>query len=341
MNKTLIALSVACLGMTLSAQSMAASSTLETVKARGQLICGVNTAAPGFASVDSKGNWTGLDVDVCRAVAAATLGDASKVKFVPLSSPQRFTALQAGEIDMLARNTSWTMNRDTTTGALFTAVTYYDGQGFMVPKRLNVKSAKQLNGATICVQSGTSSEKSLADFFTTNNMKFKTVVFDTTEATQAAFFSGRCQAYTTDMSDLAGARTNSANPADYDILPEVISKEPLAPAVRRGDDEWYSIVRWSIFAMINAEELGLTKANIDQMKTTDKRPDVQRLVGASEDMGKMLGLDKDWSYRIIKQVGNYGESFEANLGPNSKLGLPRGNNNMWTQGGLLYAPPIR
>ena len=341
MNKTLIALSVACLGMTLSAQSMAASSTLETVKARGQLICGVNTAAPGFASVDSKGNWTGLDVDVCRAVAAATLGDASKVKFVPLSSPQRFTALQAGEIDMLARNTSWTMNRDTTTGALFTAVTYYDGQGFMVPKRLNVKSAKQLNGATICVQSGTSSEKSLADFFTTNNMKFKTVVFDTTEATQAAFFSGRCQAYTTDMRDLAGARTNSAKPADYDILPEVISKEPLAPAVRRGDDEWYSIVRWSIFAMINAEELGLTKANIDQMKTTDKRPDVQRLVGASEDMGKMLGLDKDWSYRIIKQVGNYGESFETNLGPNSKLGLPRGNNNLWTQGGLLYAPPIR
>ena len=211
----------------------------------------------------------------------------------------------------------------------------------MVPKRLNVKSAKQLNGATICVQSGTSSEKSLADFFTTNNMKFKTVVFDTTEATQAAFFSGRCQAYTTDMSDLAGARTNSANPADYDILPEVISKEPLAPAVRRGDDEWYSIVRWSIFAMINAEELGITKANVDEKKKTDMRPDVQRLVGASEDMGKMLGLDKDWSYRIIKQVGNYGESFEANLGPKSKLGLPRGNNNLWTQGGLLYAPPIR
>ncbi len=340
MQTKLSVMSIALLGLAVSAQANA-SSTLDTVKARGQLICGVNTAAPGFSSVDSKGNWTGLDVDVCRAVAAATLGDAKKVKFVPLSSPQRFSALQAGEIDMLARNTSWTMTRDTTTGALFTAVSYYDGQGFLVPKRLNVKSAKQLNGATICVQSGTSSEKSLADFFNTNKMKFKTVVFDTTEATQAAFFSGRCQAYTTDMSDLAGARINSPKPADYEILPEVISKEPLAPAVRRGDDQWYSIVRWSLFALINAEELGITKANVDQKRAQDKRPDVQRLLGASEDMGKMLGLDKQWSYRIVKQVGNYGESFEANMGPNSKLGLPRGNNNLWTQGGLLYAPPIR
>ena len=315
MQAKLSAIAVALLGLAVSVQANAAS-TLDTVKARGHLICGVNTAAPGFSSVDSKGNWTGLDVDICRAVAAATLGDATKVKFVPLSSPQRFSALQSGEIDVLARNTSWTMNRDTTTGALFTAISYYDGQGFMVPKRLNVKSAKQLNGATICVQSGTSSEKSLADFFNTNNLKFKTVVFDTTEATQAAFFSGRCQAYTTDMSD-------------------------LAPAVRRGDDQWYSIVRWSIFALINAEELGITKANVDQKLAQDKRPDVQRLLGASEDMGKMLGLDKQWSYRIVKQVGNYGESFEANMGPNSKLGLPRSNNNLWTQGGLLYAPPIR
>ena len=340
MQAKLSAIAVALLGLAVSVQANAAS-TLDTVKARGHLICGVNTAAPGFSSVDSKGNWTGLDVDICRAVAAATLGDATKVKFVPLSSPQRFSALQSGEIDVLARNTSSTMNRDTTTGALFTAISYYDGQGFMVPKRLNVKSAKQLNGATICVQSGTSSEKSLADFFNTNNLKFKTVVFDTTEATQAAFFSGRCQAYTTDMSDLAGARINSAKPGDYEILPEVISKEPLAPAVRRGDDQWYSIVRWSIFALINAEELGITKANVDQKLAQDKRPDVQRLLGASEDMGKMLGLDKQWSYRIVKQVGNYGESFEANMGPNSKLGLPRSNNNLWTQGGLLYAPPIR
>lgn len=341
MNNRFTAVAVACFGALLAFQAQAASDTLQKVKARGQLICGVNTAAPGFSSVDSKGQWSGLDVDICRAVAAATLGDASKVKFVPLNSPQRFSALQAGEIDILARNTTWTMNRDTTTGALFTAISYYDGQGFMVPKRLKVTKASQLNGATICVQSGTSSEKSLADYFTTNNMKFRTVVFDTTEATQAAFFSGRCQAYTTDMSDLAGARTNSANPADYEILPDVISKEPLAPAVRRGDEEWFSIVRWSIFAMLNAEELGLTKANVDEKLKTDMRPDVQRLLGASEDMGKMLGLDKQWSYRIVKQVGNYGESFEANLGPNSKVGLPRGNNNLWTKGGLLYAPPIR
>ncbi len=340
MQTKLSTLSLAICGLALASQAYAAT-TLETVKARGQLVCGVNTSAPGFSSVDSKGNWTGLDVDVCRAVAAATLGDAKKVKFVPLSSPQRFSALQAGEVDLLARNTTWTMTRDTTTGAIFTAVTYYDGQGFMVPKRLNVKSAKQLNGATICVQSGTSSEKSLADYFGVNKMKFKTVVFDTTEATQAAFFSGRCQAYTTDMSDLAGARLNSGKPADYEILPDLISKEPLAPAVRRGDDEWLSIVRWSIFTMLNAEELGITKANADEKLAKDMTPDVQRILGATEDMGKMLGLDKQWSYRIIKQVGNYGESFEANMGPKSALGLPRGNNNLWTQGGLLYAPPIR
>ncbi len=340
MNTRLVATTVALLGASFLAQAQAAT-TLETVKARGHLICGVNTSAPGFSSVDSKGNWSGLDVDVCRAVAAATLGDASKVKFVPLSSPQRFSALQAGEIDMLARNTTWTMTRDTTTGSVFTAVTYYDGQGFMVPKRLKVTKAEQLRGATICVQSGTSSEKSLADYFAQKNIKFRTVVFDTTEATQAAFFSGRCQAYTTDMSDLAGARTNSPNPADYDILPDVISKEPLAPAVRRGDDQWLSIVRWSIFTMLNAEELGMTKANVDELKKTDTRPDVQRLAGAAEDMGKALGLDSQWSYNIIKQVGNYGESFEANMGPNSKLGLPRGVNKLWTQGGLMYAPPVR
>lgn len=335
-----IATVVALATLAVATQASAAS-TLDTVRARGQLICGVNTAAPGFSSVDSKGNWSGLDVDVCRAVAAATLGDAKKVKFIPLSSSQRFAALQSGEIDLLARNTTWSMTRDTTTGSIFAAVTYYDGQGFMVPKQLKVKSAKQLNGATICVQSGTSSEKSLADYFDQHKMKYRTVVFDTTEATQAAFFSGRCQAYTTDMSDLAGARTNSPKPNDYEILPEVISKEPLAPAVRRGDDEWLSIVRWSIFTMLNAEELGITKANVEQKKSTDMRPDVQRLLGASEDMGKMLGLDKNWSYRIVKQVGNYGESFEANMGPNSELGLPRGVNKLWTEGGLMYAPPIR
>ncbi len=329
------------LPLALALGATAQAGTLQTVQSRGQLVCGVNTAAPGFSSVDSKGQWYGHDVNVCRAVAAAVLGDAQKVKFVPLSSSQRFSALQSGEVDVLARNTTWTMTRDTTTGAIFTAVTYYDGQGFMVPKRLKISSTDKLKGATICVQSGTSSEKSLADYFNQKNMKYRTVVFDTTEATQSAFFSGRCQAYTTDMSDLAGARLNSPKPDDYVILPDVISKEPLAPAVRKGDDEWLSIVRWSIFTMMNAEELGITKANADKLRATDKRPDVRRLLGEDEDMGKMLGLDKAWSYRIVKQVGNYGESFEANLGKNSPLGLPRGANNLWTKGGLIYAPPLR
>lgn len=328
------------IGLALCAAA-ADASTLEDVRARGQLVCGVNTAAPGFSGLDSKGNWVGHDVNTCRAVAAAVLGDAKKVKFVPLSSSQRFSALQSGEIDILARNTTWTMTRDTTTGAIFTAVTYYDGQGFMVPKRLKISSPDQLKGAAICVQSGTSSEKSLADYFGQKNIKFRTVVFDTTEATQAAFFSGRCQAYTTDMSDLAGARLNSPAPDDYEILPDIISKEPLAPAVRKGDDQWLSIVRWSIFTMMNAEELGITKDNADKMKATDKRPDVQRLLGNDEDMGKMLSLDKAWSYRIVKQVGNFGESFEANLGKDSPLGLPRGSNKLWTDGGLIYAPPLR
>lgn len=318
-----------------------AGPVLDAVKARGQVICGVNTAAPGFASADSKGQWTGLDVDTCRAVAAAVLGDAQKVKFVPLSSPQRFTALQSGEIDILSRNTTWTLTRDASQGAVFAAINYYDGQGFMVPKKLGVKSAKQLNGATVCLQSGTSSVQAMADYFAANNMKYKPVMFDTTEATQSAFISGRCQVYTTDMSDLAGARTRARNPADFEILPETISKEPLGPSVRRGDDEWFQIVRWSFYAMVEAEENGITKANVDQIRASSKVPQVMRLVGTGDDTGKLLGLDKDWSYRIIKQVGNYGESWTANFGPSTKLNLPRGLNNLWTKGGVLYVPPIR
>ena len=315
--------------------------TLDAVKKRGNVLCGVNTSAPGFSSADSQGNWRGLDVNICRSVAAAVLGDADKVKYVPLSSPQRFTALQAGEIDMLARNTTWTMTRDATQGSVFVAVSYYDGQGFIVPKAFGIKSAKELDGATVCVQSGTSSEKTLADYFNAHKMSYKTVVFDTTEATQSAFLSGRCQVYTTDMSDLAGMRTLAQDPSKYEILPEVISKEPLGPAVRRGDDEWFQIVRWSFTAMIEAEELGVTQANVDEMKASSNNPNVQRLLGKSDDMGKLIGLDKDWSYRIIKQVGNYGESWNAYFGPKTPLNLPRGLNRLWTDGGLMYANPIR
>jgi len=318
-----------------------AGKTLDAVKARGEVHCGVNTSAPGFSAVDSQGRWVGLDVDQCRAVAAAVLGDPAKVKFVPLNSQQRFAALQSGEIDVLSRNTTWTLTRDASLGIVFTGINYYDGQGFMVPKKLKIESARKLGGATVCVQAGTTSEKNVADFFLANGIKYKTVVFDTAEAIQAAFFAGRCQAYTTDMSDLAGARTKATRPAEYLILPEVISKEPLGPAVRRGDDEWFQIVRWSLFAMLEAEEMGLSQGNVDQQKAESKDPGVQRLLGVSEDTGKLLGLDKEWAYRIVKGVGSYGECFERNLGPSTPLALPRGVNRLWSKGGLMYAPPVR
>lgn len=340
MKKRLLSMA-ALLAASAVATPALAGVTLDAVKQRGHVLCGVNTSAPGFSSADSQGNWHGLDVNICRSVAAAVLGDADKVKFVPLSSPQRFTALQAGEIDILARNTTWTMTRDASQGSVFVAVSYYDGQGFIVPKEYGIKSAKELDGATICVQSGTSSEKTLADYFNSHKMSYKTVVFDTTEATQSAFLSGRCQVYTTDMSDLAGMRTLAPNPQQYEILSEVISKEPLGPAVRRGDDEWFQVVRWSFNTMIEAEELGINKANAEQLKQTSTNPNVLRLLGRSDDMGKMIGLDKDWSYRIVTQVGNYGESWNAYFGPKSPLNLPRGLNRLWTDGGLMYAMPIR
>lgn len=325
---------------TVAAPAMAGV-TLDAVKKRGNVLCGVNTSAPGFASADSQGKWKGLDVNICRAVAAAVLGDSEKVKYVPLSSSQRFTALQSGEIDMLARNTTWTMTRDASQGSVFVAVSYYDGQGFIVPKEFGIKSAKELDGATVCIQSGTSTEKTLADYFKAQKMSYKTVVFDTTEATQSAFLSGRCQVYTTDMSDLAGMRTLAQDPSKFDILPEVISKEPLGPAVRRGDDDWFQIVRWSFNTMVEAEELGVTKANAAEQRKTSQNPNVLRLLGQSDDMGKLIGLDKDWSYRIITQVGNYGESWTEFFGPKSPLNLPRGLNRLWTDGGLMYAQPIR
>jgi len=329
-------LALACVGVA------HAGKTLDTIKQRGQLVCGVNPSLPGFAAADSQGNWAGLDVDVCKALAATLLGDAGKVKWVPLNAAQRFAALQSGEIDVLSRNTTWTLTRDASLGLFFTGVTYYDGQGFMVPKKTKITSAKQLKGATVCVQSGTTTEKNLNDYSKAMNLAMKPVVFETQEATNKAYFAGRCQAYTTDASGLASIRNKEAgNPDDHVILPELISKEPLGPSVRRGDDEFFTIVKWVVFALIESEEYGITQANVDQLKAESKDPVVQRILGTSEDTGKLLGLDKDWAYRPLKAVGNYGEIFERNVGPKSALKLPRGANNLWNHGGFMYAPPVR
>jgi general L-amino acid transport system substrate-binding protein len=337
----MLAATLLALSAPLVASPAHAGKTLDAIKQRGEVVCGVNTGLAGFSAADSQGNWTGLDVDICKAIAAAVLGDAKKVKWVPLNAQQRFTALQSGEVDVLSRNTTFTLTRDASLGLNITAVTYYDGQGFIVPKKSKITSAKQLKNAEICVQSGTTTEKNLTDYFKSLNVKIKPVVFEGFEASVKAFFSGRCQAYTTDASGLASIRNKEAqNPDDYVILPELISKEPLGPMVRRGDDEWFAIVKWVIYALLEAEEYGLTQANVDQMKTSQD-PSVQRILGTSEDTGKLLGLDKEWAYRAVKSVGNYGEIFERNVGPQSALKLPRGVNNQWNKGGLMYAPPIR
>jgi general L-amino acid transport system substrate-binding protein len=319
-----------------------AGKTLDTIKQRDQLVCGVNVGLAGFSAADSQGKWTGLDVDVCKAIAATVLGDPNKVKWVPLNAQQRFTALQSGEVDILSRNTTWTLTRDASLGMHFTNTTYYDGQGFMVPAKGKVKSAMQLKGATVCVQSGTTTEKNLTDFSRAHKLDIKPVVFEKLEAVNGAYFSGRCQAYTTDASGLASIRNKEAkDPSEHLVLPELISKEPLGPAVRRGDDEFFAIAKWVVFALIEAEEYGVTQENVDKMKATSTDPVVMRMLGTSEDTGKLLGLDKDWAYRAIKATGNYGEIFERNVGPNSALGLPRGVNNLWSKGGIMYAPPIR
>ena len=326
-----------------SAAPAHAGKDLDAVKSRGALVCGTNTGLAGFAAADSQGKWTGLDVDYCRAVAAAILGDGNKVRFSPLTAQQRFTALQSGEVDVLSRNTTWTLTRDASLGMFFVGVTFYDGQGFMVPKSLNVKSAKQMKGATVCVQSGTTTELNLTDYSRANKLDLKPVVFEKVEAATGAFFAGRCQVYTTDASGLASVRAKEAQkPDDYVILPELISKEPLGPSVRRGDDEFFTINKWVLYALLDAEEQGVTQANVDQMKKDSKNPVVMRLLGSgTEDTGKLLGLDKDWAYRVIKATGNYGEIFERNVGEKTPIGLPRGLNNLWTNGGVHYAPPIR
>jgi len=318
-----------------------AGKTLDAIRQKGEVACGVSTGVIGFSAADSSGAWRGLDTDVCRAIAAAVLGDAGKVRWVPLNSQQRFTALQSGEVDLLSRNTSWTLSRDASLGLHFTAVTYYDGQGFLVPKKLKLTSAKQLNGAEVCVQSGTTSEKNLADYFRSVGVKIKPVVFEKFDASLKAFFSGRCQAYTTDASALAFIRAKEApNPDDYVILPEIISKEPLGPMVRRGDDEWFAIVKWVVFALQEAEEYGVTQANVAQ-SAGSTNPAVQRLLGVSEDIGKPLGLDRGWVAKAVGAVGNYGEIYQRNLGPGTPSNLPRGMNRLWNQGGLIYAPPLR
>jgi general L-amino acid transport system substrate-binding protein len=320
-----------------------AGATMDAIKARGQLVCGVNPGRTGFSAADSKGNWSGVDVDTCKAVAAALLGDASKVKFVPLAVSQRIAALQSGEIDLLARDTTWTLSRDAGLGILFTGITVYDGQGFMVPAKLKVTSATQLKGASVCMLAGSTAEGNLDDFSRANGgLALKPVVFDTQEAANKAFFSGRCQAYSNDASSLIGVRyKEAAQPDDYVVLPERISKEPLGPAVRRGDDDFFALVRWTGYAMVDAEEHGVTQANVDQMKASSTDPSIKRLLGTSDDFGRLLGTDKEWAYRIVKAVGNYGESYDRNLGKDSPLKLERGLNKLWTNGGLVYAPPIR
>lgn len=318
----------------------ALAGTLEDTKKNGYLACGVNTGVPGFALPNSKNQWTGIDVDVCRAVAAAVLGDASKVKYTPLTAKERFTALQSGEIDVLSRNTTWTFTRDTSLGLNFAGVNYYDGQGFMVRKSLGVKSAKELSGASVCIQSGTTTELNLADYFKLNGMKYKAVVFDTSDQTRQGFEANRCDVLTSDQSQLYAIRTKLKDAANIVVLPEIISKEPLGPVVRQGDDVWFNIVRWSVFAWVNAEEMGITSKNADKMKGS-KNPNIQRLLGTSGNMGKKLGLKNDWAYQIIKQVGNYGESFERNVGMGSPLKIARGINALWSKGGIMYAPPLR
>ena len=327
------------LGLLVAAQG-ASAQTLKAVKDRGMLNCGSNGTLAGFGLPDAQGNWTGLDVEFCRAVAAAVLGDAKKVKFVPLTAKDRFTALQSGEVDVLARNTTWTSSRDTSLGLNFTGVNYYDGQGFMVRKALKVNSALELNGASVCVQQGTTTELNLADYFRAHNMQLKTVTFATANEALKAYDAGRCDSYTTDASGLAAERLRVNNPNDHIILPEIISKEPLGPAVRHGDDQWFDVVKWTLFAMLNGEELGLTQKNIDQQMSSTN-PEIKRFVGTEGNFGEQLGLPKDWAVQIIKQVGNYGESFERNVGSGSPLKIDRGLNRLWTKGGIQYAPPIR
>lgn len=317
-----------------------AGTTLNAIKERGFIKCGVSDGLPGFSYADEKGNYNGIDVDVCRAVAAAVFGDATKVKFTPLTAKERLTALQSGEIDVLSRNTTWTSSRDSAQGMNFTGVTYYDGQGFLVNKKLGVKNAKGLDGATVCVQAGTTTELNLSDYFRASKMKYTPISYDKSDESAKSLEAGRCDVLTSDQSQLYAQRIKLAKPDDYIVLPEVISKEPLGPVVRHGDDDWFDIVKWTLFVMVDAEELGINSKNVEEMKKSTN-PDIKRLLGVEGDKGKDFGLANDWMAVVIKQVGNYGEIFDRNVGKGSSLKIERGLNALWNQGGLQYAPPVR
>ncbi|WP_203141963.1 amino acid ABC transporter substrate-binding protein [Marinobacter mangrovi] len=336
---TLAAGTATLLGTLMASNAMAAT-TLEAVKNKGHLQCGVTNGLPGFSQPDEKGHWTGIDVDTCRAIAAAIFGKGDAVQFTPLTAKERFTALQSGEIDVLSRNTTWTLTRDASLGLNFTGTNYYDGQGFLIKKDIGVTDAKELNGATVCIQAGTTTELNLADYFRANDMEFKPIVFDTSEQTVQGFAAGRCDVLTSDRSQLAALRSKLADPSSAVILPNTISKEPLGPVVRQGDDQWFNIVKWVLFAQINAEELGITSENVEDMKKSDN-PNIQRLLGTDGDMGEKLGLPADFGYKVIKEVGNYGEMYNRNVGPGTPLDLDRGLNALWTEGGIMYAPPMR
>ena len=331
----------AALGAVLLGSAANAATTLDAVKAKGFVQCGVSQGLPGFSNADDAGNWTGLDVEMCRAVAAAIFGDGSKVKFSPLSAKQRFTALSSGEIDILSRNTTWTMTRDTQLGLNFAGVNYYDGQGMMVPTAQGVKSATELDGANICTNTGTTTELNITDYFRSNNMSFNLIAFEKADEVVAAYDAGRCDVYTTDRSGLAAQRGKLTKPDSHVVLPEIISKEPLGPVVRQGDDQWFNIVRWTLNALINAEELGITQANAKARLRGTENPAIKRLLGSEGKFGEELGLSNDWALNAIIAVGNYGESYERNVGPNTPLKLDRGVNALWSDGGILYAAPIR
>ncbi len=333
--------SVIVIACALLAAPALAGPTLDGVRAKGHVQCGVSEGLPGFSSPNNKGEWSGIDVDVCRAVAAAVLGDAKKVKFTPLTAKQRFTVLQSGEIDMLSRNTTWTLTRDSALGLNFAGVAYYDGQGFMVRKSLGIKSARELGGATVCINSGTTTELNAADYFRANGMRYTPVTFEKSDEVIAAYDAGRCDVYTTDQSGLYAQRIKLKDSDAHVILPEIISKEPLGPVVRQGDDEWFNIVRWSLFAMVNAEELGVTSGNVAKLAKSSANPQIRRLLGSEGKMGANLKLDAKWAGRIIGQVGNYGEMFSRNLGPATALKIARGINQLWSKGGIMYAPPVR
>ncbi|MEZ0302594.1 MAG: amino acid ABC transporter substrate-binding protein [Hyphomicrobiaceae bacterium] len=336
--KLTTAAAVGLLGTTVVASAQ--TKTLDTVKQRGSLSCGVNVGLAGFSQPDDKGNWTGLDVDYCKAIAAAVLGDGTKVKYVPTTAKERFTALQSVEIDVLIRNTTWTTARDSSLGLIFAGVNYYDGQGFMVKASLGVKSAKELNGATVCVQTGTTTELNLADYFKANKMTYKPVVFEKLDETMQAYLAGRCDVYTTDQSGLYSNRVQQPKPEDHVVLPEVISKEPLGPSVRQGDDQWLTVVKWVHYALLNAEEAGITQANVGEMLNSTN-PEIKRILGKDGELGKGLGLSNDFVVNVVKAVGNYGELFERNVGTGSRLKIARGLNNLWSKGGIQYAPPLR